>query len=309
MVRRVPSSRRSSSGSLSSQPVAVHRRIGFRLGCLPRRRPHVWLVVSPLFQLFDKPPGAPCGPLWGSRVPLPSPASVRQPVRGQHHRFGLLQEPGRHSFIAPQLGGAGDLAPLRGAQGSFGAPVHSRVPERAGRHPESSVAGLRIGMGPLFSNLPGTSSSVAGGYRPLRHFVEPSPSRLLLADGQSTVGGHGCYDAAMGWSSGLCLPSFWPSPARHRGGPAVSRLELTLVAPFWPQHPWFPDLLELLVAVPVFLPRRKDLLRQPHFHCFHQNLAVLRLTVFRILSAPPAPLASLQQWLGSLPKSGTPPPE
>ena len=41
-------------------------------------------------------------------------------------------------------------------------------------------------------------------------------------------------------------------------------LELMLVAPFWPQHPWFPDLLELLVAVPVFLPRRKDLLRQPH---------------------------------------------
>ena len=43
-------------------------------------------------------------------------------------------------------------------------------------------------------------------------------------------------------------------------------LELTLVAPFWPQHPWFPDLLELLVDVPVFLPRRKDLLRQLHFH-------------------------------------------
>ena len=32
-------------------------------------------------------------------------------------------------------------------------------------------------------------------------------------------------------------------------------LELTLVAPFWPQHPWFPDLLELLVDVPVLLLR------------------------------------------------------
>ena len=58
-------------------------------------------------------------------------------------------------------------------------------------------------------------------------------------------------------------------------------LELTLVAPFWPQHPWFPDLLEFLVAVPVFLPCRKDLLRQLHFHHFHQNLPVLRLTAFR----------------------------
>ena len=72
-------------------------------------------------------------------------------------------------------------------------------------------------------------------------------------------------------------------------------LELTLVAPLWLQHPWFPDLLELLVAVPVFLPRRKDLLRQPHFHRFHQNLPVLRLTAYRISSAPPAPSAVARQ--------------
>ena len=86
-------------------------------------------------------------------------------------------------------------------------------------------------------------------------------------------------------------------------------LELTLVAPFWPQHPWFPDLLELLVAVPVFLPCRKDLLKQPHFHPFHQNLPVLRLTAFRISSAAPAPSASPWQWLDSLPAAAAPPPE
>ena len=61
-------------------------------------------------------------------------------------------------------------------------------------------------------------------------------------------------------------------------------LELTLVAPFWPQHPWFPDLLELLVAVPFTLPRRRDLLRQPHFHHYHQNLPMLQLTAWRISS-------------------------
>ena len=38
-------------------------------------------------------------------------------------------------------------------------------------------------------------------------------------------------------------------------------LELTLVAPFWPLKPWFPDLLELLVEVPVRLPSCRDLLR------------------------------------------------
>ena len=63
---------------------------------------------------------------------------------------------------------------------------------------------------------------------------------------------------------------------------ASRNLELTLVAPFWPQHLWFPDLLELLLEVPLFLPKRRDLLRQPHFHRFHLQLSVLQLTAFRI---------------------------
>ena len=78
-------------------------------------------------------------------------------------------------------------------------------------------------------------------------------------------------------------------------------LELTLVAPFWPQHPWFPDLLELLVAVPFFLPRRMDLLKQPHFHHYHQNLPVLQLTAWRISSDTCTIPASLQRWLVNLP--------
>ena len=35
-------------------------------------------------------------------------------------------------------------------------------------------------------------------------------------------------------------------------------LEVTLVALFWPLKPWFPDLLELLVEVPILLPMRRD---------------------------------------------------
>ena len=57
---------------------------------------------------------------------------------------------------------------------------------------------------------------------------------------------------------------------------------LTLIAPFWPQREWFPDLLELLSDVPITLSSRKDLLRQPHFHRFHQNLPMLQLTAWRL---------------------------
>ena len=89
----------------------------------------------------------------------------------------------------------------------------------------------------------------------------------------------------------------------------VSRgLELTLVAPFWPQHHWFPDLLKLLLEILLFLPRRRDLLRQPHFHHFHQNLSVLQLTAFRISGDPSVRPASLTWWLVSLPAADAAPP-
>ena len=84
-------------------------------------------------------------------------------------------------------------------------------------------------------------------------------------------------------------------------------LELTLVAPFWPQHPWFPDLLELLLEIPFFLPRRRDPLRQPHFHHYHQNLSVLQLTAYRMSGDPRGRPASLRQWLVSLPTADATP--
>ena len=61
-------------------------------------------------------------------------------------------------------------------------------------------------------------------------------------------------------------------------------LEVTPVAPYWPLKSWFPDILELLVDIPVLLPRRWDLLRQPHFHHFHRNLPAFHMTGFHIAS-------------------------
>ena len=76
--------------------------------------------------------------------------------------------------------------------------------------------------------------------------------------------------------------------------------ELTLIAPFWPQRDWFPDLLELLSDVPVTLSSRRDLPRQPHFHRFHLNLPMLQLTAWRLSSDSPFRPVSLLRWLDSL---------
>ena len=85
---------------------------------------------------------------------------------------------------------------------------------------------------------------------------------------------------------------------------ASHHCNLTLIAPFWPQKEWFPDLLELLSDIPIELPKRQDLLRQPHFHRFHENLQMLRLTAWRLSSDSHAKQASLKQWLANLPSVG-----
>ena len=85
-------------------------------------------------------------------------------------------------------------------------------------------------------------------------------------------------------------------------------LEVTLVAPYWPLKLWFPDVLKLLVDIPVLLPLRRDLLRQPHFYHFHQNLPALHMTGFRIASERRVISASLRRWLDNLPSAAGLPP-
>ena len=67
---------------------------------------------------------------------------------------------------------------------------------------------------------------------------------------------------------------------------------MTLIAPYWPQRPWFPDLLDLAVDRPVALPMCPDLLRQPHFHRRHLGLRRLSLLAWRLSSALPGLLSS-----------------
>ena len=111
-------------------------------------------------------------------------------------------------------------------------------------------------------------------------------------------------DAMMHSRDGLQAYASPPFGLLHRVLSKVRQsrgLELTLVALFWPQHPWFPDLLELLMDLPFFLPLRNDLLRQLHFHRFHQNLPMLHLTAYRLSSDPRDTSDSLREWLVNLP--------
>ena len=70
-----------------------------------------------------------------------------------------------------------------------------------------------------------------------------------------------------------------------------------LVAPWWPRHPWFVQLLELLVATPVRLPMVEDLLLDhPRRSTIPlRTLQSLRLTVWTLSSSPSRRRAFLQE--------------
>ena len=81
---------------------------------------------------------------------------------------------------------------------------------------------------------------------------------------------------------GRCMPPWSLIPAVLRKLRSSSGVLLTIVAPYWPQRPWFPDLLDLVVDGPVALPQSRDLLRRPHFHRFHLWVSRLCLHAWRL---------------------------
>lgn len=76
---------------------------------------------------------------------------------------------------------------------------------------------------------------------------------------------------------------------------------LILIAPFWPQKEWFPDLWSMSVQTPRLLPSRWDLLRQPHVRRFHQRLHELHLTAWRLSTVSSDTKVSRQRSAGSWP--------
>ena len=86
---------------------------------------------------------------------------------------------------------------------------------------------------------------------------------------------------------------------------ASSSVQMTLVAPYWPQRSWFLDLLDLVVDSPVALPSPPDLLKHPHFHRRHLRIHRLFLHAWRLSSDLPglkdSPLVQLSGWVCSSP--------
>ena len=83
----------------------------------------------------------------------------------------------------------------------------------------------------------------------------------------------------------------------------ISQCRIVLIAPLWPDRPWFPELLGLLVSPPVSLPVMPNLLAQLKGRILHQNPGHLQLHTWE-LSSNLSKINNFQAKLQSMSLSG-----
>ena len=141
------------------------------------------------------------------------------------------------------------------------------------RHPSGSAPAPSYRVVPQHGGLSIFASSVA------------SPDRLICHLGESPL-----FDLFLqSWDSlqAYAFPPWSIIPRVLAKLRESQGTELTLVAPFWPLRPWFPDLLQLSLAPPVVLPDRPDLLLLPRSRLLYQGLLRLRFHAWRLSGASP----------------------
>ena len=107
----------------------------------------------------------------------------------------------------------------------------------------------------------------------------------------------GCLKSPLGRPGRLCLSP--DGPSEHQ---VVMKLldhgfhRLILIAPGWPNMPWFWDLVNMSVQIPLLLPQVSNLITQPFNQCPHRDLANLNLHTWLLEPLPSNKQVSLQKW-------------
>ncbi|KAK3879906.1 hypothetical protein Pcinc_015550 [Petrolisthes cinctipes] len=107
---------------------------------------------------------------------------------------------------------------------------------------------------------------------PVCHEAQLQTSKLCLAVSGSNGNSHRCLPVQLGYQDLYAFPPFPLIRKVINKLRAASCTNLILIAPFWPQKEWLPDLVQASVDSPRLLPR------------FHQVLPMLQLAAWRLSS-------------------------
>ena len=132
--------------------------------------------------------------------------------------------------------------------------------------------------------------------RSICHEVQPQVTSVCLSSTGLPGCSSGCTYSAMGRSGCIRLPT-----DRHIGQCVGKLLDspckrLILIAPGWPNMPWFWDLVTMSSQVPLSLPNLPKLLTQPFNQIPHRNLTNLNLHAWLLEPRKSKNRASLRQW-------------
>ena len=98
--------------------------------------------------------------------------------------------------------------------------------------------------------------------------------------------------------SGLTAYTYPPTALLHRVIQKVrqSNCLIIIIAPGWPGMPWFWDLMQLSIEIPLQLPMSRTLLKQAHNYVFHSNPRHLNLHAWCLGLDSSKNKASLWRW-------------
>ena len=180
------------------------------------------------------------------RVQLSSQRKHDRSLWRQCHDSRLPLAIGRHEVSGPVPQNEGDSPVGRIHEDHATSPVNPGVSQHESGSSQSAQLGDRIGMDATPGGSPGPSSPVAGDHRPVRDIADSkAPSVLCSSVGTQGRGGR-CIPPALGHLQAYAFPPIAIIRRVALNLRASHNCDLTMIAPFWPQRDWFPDLLDLL---------------------------------------------------------------
>ncbi len=234
-------------------------------------------VVRTSEQVAHKPPGAESSLLSSIGFSAAARTAACADSHRQYVRGFVYKSPGRNSLQGAVQAGNG--SPAMGGRYSplHQSNAHPRSPERRGGHAfKEGDSSRRVEIAPRVGSddLEPLGESGGGSVRHERECALPAVLHPV-----SLPTGKGRADIALASSQAVCISSD-QDIALVLCKIKEERASVILIAPNWPNQPWFPDLTKLLGAPPWPIPVRKDMLSQVDGSVWYPNPELWSLHVW-----------------------------
>ena len=210
-------------------------------------------------------------------------------VNGQHYSGSLYKASGGgDSFLRPLRGGMEHPEHVLSSQHTAVSKAHT------GQVQYSSRPDVQNGQTNLNRVVPGSGNSKQGFpdhglsiNRPVRHTSEPQAAIICVTHAGSEGAINRCpHDGLESHTCTRLCVSTVPSYTSCDKQNTVIAVQDSIDIPLWPDRPWFPELLGLLVSPPVSLPVIPNLLAQLKGRILHQNPGHLLLHAWELSNNP-----------------------